>query len=208
MAPTKWQVPQFLLILIQHASYFDSTSNHNRNAVWQSVPQLLHILILHQTTTCPHSDSTTLSCFISWFYIKPQPCTRWVWKNMRCFISWFYIKPQHTLYHLLQLCSCFISWFYIKPQLGLPVHRICEVASYLDSTSNHNPPWLWSPWCLLLHILILHQTTTLMLWMANFGQLLHILILHQTTTSRWKAIACWVASYLDSTSNHNSTGIR
>ena len=98
------------------ASYFDSTSNHNRNAVWQSVPQLLHILILHQTTTCPHSDSTTLSCFISWFYIKPQPCTRWVWKNMRCFISWFYIKPQRWLRPPLVSGCCFISWFYIKPQ--------------------------------------------------------------------------------------------
>ena len=29
MASTKWQAPLFLLILIQHASYFDSTSNHN-----------------------------------------------------------------------------------------------------------------------------------------------------------------------------------
>ena len=120
-------------------SYLDSTSNHNNCLASLEISLLFHILILHQTTTEKIRKIIALSCFISWFYIKPQRL-HLSWINKRsCFISWFYIKPQlDDVIDLITSC-CFISWFYIKPQL--------KIATLAQAAA-------------LFHILILHQTTT------------------------------------------------
>ena len=78
--------------------------------------------------------------------------------------------------------GCFISWFYIKPQPRSRASVCSMVASYLDSTSNHNISTTLSQSIVLLHILILHQTTTNYNYTRSMVKLLHILILHQTTT--------------------------
>ena len=98
------------------ASYLDSTSNHNSAFGQWPCSLLLHILILHQTTTILRWNNFAISCFISWFYIKPQLSTPYFNRQSSCFISWFYIKPQQAERELRNIASCFISWFYIKPQ--------------------------------------------------------------------------------------------
>ena len=206
-------------------SYLDSTSNHNSDAVELLFDELFHILILHQTTTtsCATFFSSSLfhililhqtttpeeykrlykSCFISWFYIKPQHNQLETINSLSCFISWFYIKPQLLANKRGKGTRCFISWFYIKPQLQPPWRWQTYVVSYLDSTSNHNfmttSPRTWR----LFHILILHQTTTL--WQHHLG--------HDGCFISWFYIkpqlaepslySSMVVSYLDSTSNHN-----
>ena len=127
------------------ALYLDSTSNHNFPMLEIFTAMLLYILILHQTTTILSSkihkllllyililhQTTTMimrscftsSCFISWFYIKPQLRTVHFWAVQCCFISWFYIKPQHSTCCCAKKICCFISWFYIKPQ---PMRHLIE----------------------------------------------------------------------------------
>ena len=61
-------------------------------------------------------------------------------------------------------------------------HQKSNVASYFDSTSNHNILPFAFFISKLLHILILHQTTTKHHSLYQWNLLLHILILHQTTT--------------------------
>ena len=185
-----------LHILILH----QTTTNRVRG--WHC-QELLHILILHQTTTYWELPSDQRSCFIFWFYIKPQ--------QFYCFHS--------------AVIGCFIFWFYIKPQLHLSMMYAFFVASYFDSTSNHNYNQASKMKEELLHILILHQTTTKDRLRKKWNTLLHILILHQTTTFRpshssfsscfifWfyikpqpegvRVYVPRVASYFDSTSNHN-----
>ena len=98
------------------ASYFDSTSNHNNRLHTPHNWQLLHILILHQTTTWSLPTNLRQCCFIFWFYIKPQPTIQLYTSSASCFIFWFYIKPQHRVYNAGNDTCCFIFWFYIKPQ--------------------------------------------------------------------------------------------
>ena len=111
------QVPLFLLILIQHASYLDSTSNHNI----LGVPFRPRLVASYLDSTSNHNEF----------------CVNLIFE---------------------------------------------EVASYLDSTSNHNFNYCIRFSFLLLHILILHQTTTVSAYASVMRGLLHILILHQTTT--------------------------
>ena len=65
---------QFRMTILAYkvASYLDSTSNHNTSANCSRSSKLLHILILHQTTTLQVVYQVAHRCFISWFYIKPQ----------------------------------------------------------------------------------------------------------------------------------------
>ena len=206
-------------------SYLDSTSNHNSDAVELLFDELFHILILHQTTTtsCATFFSSSLfhililhqtttpeeykrlykSCFISWFYIKPQHNQLETINSLSCFISWFYIKPQLLANKRGKGTRCFISWFYIKPQPEMPNIALDFVVSYLDSTSNHNYNLRDGDKRTLFHILILHQTTTL--WQHHLG--------HDGCFISWFYIkpqlaepslySSMVVSYLDSTSNHN-----
>ena len=148
----------FLSTLV--ASYFDSTSNHNKHPTTLFLTTLLHILILHQTTTAAMRVSEITSCFIFWFYIKPQLLKRWGLTVLSCFIFWFYIKPQ------LRPCGCISS---------------C-VASYFDSTSNHNDEY---PGRVKIRVASYFDSTSnhnTIIWIVYFIKLLHILILHQTTT--------------------------
>ena len=103
--------------------------------------------------------------------------------QMSCYLSWFYIKPQLTVSASGNKVSCYLSWFYIKPQPQPGVAEECLVVIYLDSTSNHNPTVSRKSAMELLSILILHQTTTKLLRFRPPWPLLSILILHQTTTA-------------------------
>ena len=175
---------------------------------------LLHILILHQTTTITTSKNMLPSCFIFWFYIKPQPCAPSAWVRWGCFIFWFYIKPQpvRTEQCLRSVASYFdstsnhnflshsyrtsyVASYFDSTSNHNTSMRCCirpEVASYFDSTSNHNVSTYSVSLNGLLHILILHQTTTFWFVIINFKLLLHILILHQTTTCTFEmgALSC------------------
>ena len=189
------------------ASYFDSTSNHNRGHHHRFQDRLLHILILHQTTT--HSIKFLLT-----------HC---------CFIFWFYIKPQRSSLQSIGVSSCFIFWFYIKPQHFLVDCKRKTVASYFDSTSNHNSISATLSIAKLLHILILHQTTTFdalvsftyscfIFWFYIKPQhnaevaatpercFIFWFYIKPQLPCRWSTSNS-VASYFDSTSNHNKTAL-
>ena len=187
------------------ASYLDSTSNHNwrghshihenscfiswfyikpqRSAGWKKNASSCFISWFYiKPQRKREKKKGHRSCFISWFYIKPQQIYWLLSTHWCCFISWFYIKPQLGGTHQWKGACCFISWFYIKPQLISSTTSRFLVASYLDSTSNHNSSRNTLYDTRLLHILILHQTTTVRLSPRYHCLLLHILILHQTTT--------------------------
>ena len=231
------------------ASYLDSTSNHNLftsyiNHVfccfisWFYIKPQLHTINCSSELCCfiswfyikPQLWHTSIhileSCFISWFYIKPQ-LNSVDWKRRTsCFISWFYIKPQHGTFVTSSWSGCFISWFYIKPQQACRVRQLHQVASYLDSTSNHNCSRSTIKHEGLLHILILHQTTTpfkgkrllygcFISWFYIKPQHLyhsvakHCVASYLDSTSNHNKLQLYsfygkVASYLDSTSNHNN----
>ena len=78
---------------------------------------LYYIFILHQTTTASPYTSSTMSCIISSFYIKPQLQVNNKTLDKGCIISSFYIKPQLENFIFTLNKSCIISSFYIKPQL-------------------------------------------------------------------------------------------
>ena len=59
------------------ASYLISTSNHNLPKRYHRCSGLLLISFLHQTTTRCWCSSARPYCFLSHFYIKPQP-TRYI----------------------------------------------------------------------------------------------------------------------------------
>ena len=98
------------------ASYLISTSNHNNDCQALLREVLLLISFLHQTTTSTGSRCVAENCFLSHFYIKPQPIVCCYESMVNCFLSHFYIKPQ--------LRGCPFAWR--------------QIASYLISTSNHN----------------------------------------------------------------------
>ena len=127
---------------------------------------LLHILILHQTTTTGRVVLHIRSCFIFWFYIKPQLQTL---RKARIIVASYF---DSTSNHNTSLYSAILG----------------TVASYFDSTSNHNKADDGLLHFQLLHILILHQTTTSQGVDGCKTLLLHILILHQTTTLLWLLI--------------------
>ena len=143
---------------------------------------LLHIIFLHQTATVGNGTVYPGRCYISSFYIKPQP---------RQLLSF-------------QRPSCYISSFYIKPQRYRSSCAPLAVATYLLSTSNRNFPKLLKSIRMLLYIFFLHQTATLRDNLCCCLPLLYIFFLHQTATlvsaARRKG---QVAIYLLSTSNRN-----
>ncbi len=122
--------------------------------------------------------------------------------------------------------GCILLKFYIKPQHTANVYNLLYVVSYRNSTSNHN----MSHWRATSQGVVSYRnstsnhnagTTT-----PNSALLYLIEILHQTTTSRLASIRlyccilskfyikpqqrhyvwwfCFVVSYRNSTSNHNS----
>ena len=80
------------------------------------ITSLYIILFLHQTTTDAGPAVPTLSCILSYSYIKPQP------------------RPQCGC----PACGCILSYSYIKPQLWTLKKIIDEVVYYPIPTSNHN----------------------------------------------------------------------
>ena len=120
------------------ATFLLSTSNRNLCNEIIGNNKLLHFFFLHQTATEEECTDGGRSCYISSFYIKPQPTHAVEYIVTRCYISSFYIKPQ---------------------LLGLQPVRPC-VATFLLSTSNRNLFQVDSLTYLLLHFFFLHQTAT------------------------------------------------
>ena len=166
--------------------------------------RLYLIEILHQTTTSVDCSLFCYSCILSKFYIKPQ--LRLERELSCCVVSYRNSTSNHN-----------------NPRY-LPNRK--NVVSYRNSTSNHNI-WIFFNFGEMLYLIeILHQTTTSYAnWQKQF-ELYLIEILHQTTTSRLASIRlyccilskfyikpqqrhyvwwfCFVVSYRNSTSNHNS----
>ena len=98
----------------------------------------------------------------------------------------------------------FLSHFYIKPQPAALILTECRIASYLISTSNHNHHDEHHAEQQLLLISFLHQTTTchdgLSLLPNCFLSHFYIKPQHQDVVHATPKIA----SYLISTSNHNT----
>ena len=70
--------PQHVRLLVHFAvvvSYRNSTSNHNPVITLSDLAALYLIEILHQTTTCFLYYCCLSCCILSKFYIKPQPST-------------------------------------------------------------------------------------------------------------------------------------
>ena len=105
-----WQIPLCVVL------YRFSTSNHNRVNTIFFVQMLYYIVSLHQTTTVAALFRSTLSCIISFLYIKPQ--LGWNSNKMSdsCIISFLYIKPQLYKFVKIAALGCIISFLYIKPQ--------------------------------------------------------------------------------------------
>ena len=167
--------------------YLCSTSNHNPVQDFRNNVELSYIFVLHQTTTSNLRLSTTSSCLISLFYIKPQLDSGGNLRIKSCLISLFYIKPQrHNLIRLFRW-SCLISLFYIKPQPLPSVEASAKVVLYLCSTSNHNSTFD-----------------------INSS---HTVVLYLCSTSNHNRCFCsflypYVVLYLCSTSNHNPDDAR
>ena len=163
------------------ALYLYSTSNRNSRFIVCQHYTLLYIYILHQTATDRGQRTIVDSCFISIFYIKPQPgvdsrCVSSValylysTSNRNCDYSaiearvLLYIYILHQTATLLggasQAKCCFISIFYIKPQPRYSEYKTAIVALYLYSTSNRNLTINRNHILWLLYIYILHQTAT------------------------------------------------
>ena len=144
-----------------------------------------------------------VSCFLSYFIIKPQLCCCWLYSKVCCFLSYFIIKPQLKSQQEHQRACCFLSYFIIKPQRILVYQAPQRVVSYLISSSNHNIADTMQTLFELFLILFHHQTTTalamLCTWLSCF--LSYFIIKPQLWSL--SAMSSNVVSYLISSSNHN-----
>ena len=129
---------------------------------------LLHFLFLHQTATSPVYCPREESCYISCFYIKPQPTYNQYGTQVSCYISCFYIKPQ--------------------PKLEKPVYN--PVATFLVSTSNRNGTAYAIPDFKVATFLVSTSNRNWRNARPFSVQLLHFLFLHQTAT--WFRGICWL----------------
>ena len=193
----------------------------------QLINQKLYLIeILHQTTTIHAICRIKKSCILSKFYIKPQ--LRLERELSCCVVSYRNSTSNHNNPRYLPNRKNVVSY-----RNSTSNHNSSEVVfdevvvvSYRNSTSNHNSSETIIVTRRLYLIEILHQTTTSYAnWQKQF-ELYLIEILHQTTTSRLASIRlyccilskfyikpqqrhyvwwfCFVVSYRNSTSNHNS----
>ena len=110
---TRCKLFRFLLLLL-YILILHQTTTTNATGIFAFM--LLYILILHQTTTGGNSCTMDSSCFISWFYIKPQLLNQNQWN------IWVALYLDSTSNH----------------NYAVVVNKDGSVALYLDSTSNHN----------------------------------------------------------------------
>ena len=138
-----------------------------------------------------------MCCVISYFYIEPQLFTGGLKSAAGCVISYFYIEPQLQLPYYISVWGCVISYFYIEPQPISCSLIFLIVVLYLTSTSNHNLERRHFKNKQLCYILLLHRTTTKVLYPTSAILLCYILLLHRTTTSAVVsfALASCVISY-------------
>ena len=103
------------------ASYLISTSNHNHPVLRHATAALLLISFLHQTTTFYlYIIIFNLLLLISFLHQTTTKFVAWT-SPFNCFLSHFYIKPQPFLFVRFVVLDCFLSHFYIKPQ---PLYHI------------------------------------------------------------------------------------
>ena len=187
------------------ASYLISTSNHNLDGSINWRGTLLLISFLHQTTTQLHILTDDLNCFLSHFYIKPQPSRRtprrtaiasYLISTSNHNLSWRVIATAKLLLisFLHQTTTsgcrsrhpenCFLSHFYIKPQHICTIYICTRIASYLISTSNHNGYTDRPPHMMIASYLISTSNHNNQRERLALQWLLLISFLHQTTTVR------------------------
>ena len=148
---TGWE-PLFLISFLHQTTTIDRWH-------YEKVPLFL-ISFLHQTTTFTLIIQNCLGCFLSHFYIKPQPNT--MYGDYGRVVSYLISTSNHNW-------SCFSD--------GSRV-----VVSYLISTSNHNCLLYQYLFIQLFLISFLHQTTTVPSCICPVALLFLISFLHQTTT--------------------------
>ena len=104
--------------------------------------------------------------------------------SVSCVISYFYIKPQLMrefsvrIIVVLYLTSTSNHNDWVNHETGK------SVVLYLTSTSNHNCVQPLLSCTKLCYILLLHQTTTSFRRINESDLLCYILLLHQTTTRK------------------------
>ena len=119
-------------------SYWNSTSNHNREC------RAFHwgCVVSYWNSTSNHNCCPASLCWVSLYLIEILHQTTTVlndyYKNHGCILLKFYIKPQLTSSIGFLLVSCILLKFYIKPQLLSLSYMARAVVSYWNSTSNHN----------------------------------------------------------------------
>ena len=115
-------------------------SDHESSGYESKASYLILLLIsfLHQTTTVGFFVGIVSYCFLSHFYIKPQPVRIGIRGGI--IASYLISTSNHNGFRVQYYGAV--------------------IASYLISTSNHNPPCSCGSWSPLLLISFLHQTTT------------------------------------------------
>ena len=121
-----------------------------------------------------------------------------------CILSKFYIKPQRSGNNTQPTKRCILSKFYIKPQQKVRHTLGHSVVSYRNSTSNHN--WKSFIVCnLVLYLIeILHQTTTSSGPIVCITSCILSKFYIKPQLDHPSVGYCFVVSYRNSTSNHNS----
>ena len=122
--------------------------------------RLLHFLFLHQTATCFLTKIRVFGCYISCFYIKPQPKQYYC-----CFtcVATFLVSTSNRnsdgLKNSIEVVATFlVSTSNRNSHQSSPSSN--SVATFLVSTSNRNHTSLYLVLRKLLHFLFLHQTAT------------------------------------------------
>ena len=192
-------------MIVTVATFLVSTSNRNYALSKPMAVMLLHFLFLHQTATQKSELSFVDSCYISCFYIKPQPNNS---TPRDAFVATFLVSTSNRNKSSSKSSSKKLLHFLFLHQTATDYFNIYML-------------------CRLLHFLFLHQTATVLPFLLGTGSLLHFLFLHQTATSKRELSTLWgcyiscfyikpqhvdyycpaeaVATFLVSTSNRNAT---
>ena len=180
------QHEKLLRILGTVVPYSPSTSNHNYNFAILRFLKLFLILLLHRTTTCPQSCSSSSGCSLFSFCIEPQLISEHLCRTGSCSLFSFYIEPQLSAAEPFPVPCCSLFSFYIEPQrmfLSCKALKGCSLFSFYIEPQRQPGA-------------------------RAFGSV----VPYSPSTSNHNSLACnmaiaLVVPYSPSTSNHNNTGV-
>ena len=221
----KPQLNVHLILFLFVVSYWNSTSNHNRQSFYLS----FGCVVSYWNSTSNHNNSS-VSCretyVVSYWNSTSNHNSGSFASGSAGVVSYWNSTSNHNpsfdptaiaqlylieilhqtttrLQLFLALQGCILLKFYIKPQLALAFILIQFVVSYWNSTSNHNLR-VNGLWFLVLYLIeILHQTTTSI--RVRFSRWCCILLKFYIKPQPWReqVSTLRVVSYWNSTSNHN-----